>query len=128
MNIRAVIFGFFVVLAATLNFGFVVGDLDDPALHDVYELFAAVVVNLVATGLKFTDRTHVGAMHLATSLVADLQLVTAALVWFYAVHLAGDGYTPGAATIMVSMSAGALLANLVSVLLLVVETVSFTQR
>jgi hypothetical protein len=105
MNIRAVVFGFFVVLAATLNFGFVVGDLDDPVLHNVYELFAAVVVNLVAPGLKLNDRTHVGAIHLATSLVADLQLLTAALVWVYAVHLAGDGYTPHAATIMVSMSA-----------------------
>jgi hypothetical protein len=37
MHIRAVVFGFFVVLAATLNFGFTVGDLDDPALHNVYE-------------------------------------------------------------------------------------------
>ena len=128
MDIRAVIFGFVVVLAATLNFGYVVGDLDDPNLHNVYELFAAVVVNLIATGLKLGDRSHVGAVHLATSLVADLQLVTAALVWVYAVLLGGDGYTPTAVTIMVSMSAGALLANLVSVWLLVVETVSFTHR
>ena len=128
MDIRAVIFGFFVILAATLNIGFVLGDLDDPALHAPYELFAAVMVNLVATGLKISDRTHVGAMHLATSLVADLQLLTAALVWVYAVYIVGDGYTPGAATIMVSMAAGALLANLASVWLLVVETVSFNQR
>jgi hypothetical protein len=128
VDIRAVIFGFFVILAATLNIGFVLGDLDDPALHAPYELFAAVVVNLVATALKISDRTHIGAMHLATSLVADLQLLTVALVWIYAVYIAGDGYTPGAATIMVSMAAGALLANLASVWLLVVETVSFTQR
>jgi Family of unknown function (DUF6394) len=125
VDIRAVIFGFFVILAATLNFGFVLGDLDDPTVHVPYELFAAVVVNLVATGLKISDRTHVGAMHLATSLVADLQLLTAALVWIYAVFIAGDGYTPGAATIMVSMAVGALVANVVSVSLLVVETVSF---
>ena len=128
MDVKAVIFGFFVVLAATLNFGFVVGDLDDPALHDVYELFAAVIINLVSTGLKFGDRTHLGAMHLATSLVADLQLITAAVVWVYAVDITADGYTPAAVTIMVSMSAGALLANLVSVFLLVIETVSFARR
>ena len=67
-------------------------------------------------------------MHLATSLVADLQLITAALVWVYAVHIAADGYTPGVVTIMVSISAGALLANLVSVFLLVVETFSFARR
>ena len=87
MNVKAVIFGFFVVLAATLNFGFFVGDLHDPTLHNVYELFAAVVVNLIATTLKFSDRTQLGAMHLATSLVADLQLITAALIWVIAAHV-----------------------------------------
>jgi hypothetical protein len=127
MNAKAVVFGFFVLLAATLNFGYFIGDIDDPSLHNVYELFAAVLVNLIATALKFSDRTHLGAMHLATSLVADLQLITAALVWVYA-HISGDGYTPAAATIMVSLSGGALLANLVSVLLLVVETLSFVHR
>ena len=128
MDLKAVIFAFFVLLAATLNFGFCIGDIDDPALHDVHQLFAAIVVNLVATGLKFSDRTHLGAAHLATSLVADLQLITAALVWVYAVRLAADGYTPATATIMVSMSVGALFANVVSVFLLVVETVSFAPR
>jgi hypothetical protein len=125
MDVRAVIFAFFVVLAATSNFGFFVGDIDDPALHDVYQLFAAVVVNLVATAMKLVDRTPLGAAHLATSLVADVQLITAALVWFCAVRPTMDGYRPAAVTIMVSMSAGALFANMVSVSLLVVETVSF---
>ena len=51
MNLEKVVFGFFVLLAATLNFGFFIGDLDDPTLHNVYELFAAVVVSLIATVL-----------------------------------------------------------------------------
>ncbi len=84
MNLEKVVFGFFVLLAATLNFGFFIGDISDPALHNVYELFAAVVVNLIATVLKFGDRTQIGAVHLATSLVADLQLIAAALAWGYA--------------------------------------------
>ena len=84
MSLEKVIFGFFVLLAATLNLGFFIGDLSDPTLHNVYELFAAVVVNLIATVLKFGDRTQIGAVHLATSLVADLQLIAAALVWTYA--------------------------------------------
>ena len=75
MNLGKVIFGFFVLLAATLNFGFFVGDLSDPDVHNIYELFAAVLINLVATALKFGDRTQLGAVHLATSLVADLQLI-----------------------------------------------------
>ena len=128
MSLEKVIFGFFVLLAATLNFGFFIGDLADPALHNVYELFAAVVVSLIATVLKFGDRTQIGAVHLATSLVADLQLIAAALVWVWAVEISADGLTTVHTASMVSLSGGALLANLVSVVLLVVETVSFQRR
>lgn len=113
MNLEKVVFGFFILLAATLNFGFVYGDVDNPAHHHLWEFFAAFVVNIVATVLKFGDRTHVGAIHLATSLVALLQLFAAALVWFFA------GDMPS----IVSLSAGALLANVVSVTILIVETV-----
>jgi hypothetical protein len=128
MNVKAVVFGFFVLLAATLNFGFFIGDIDDPTLHNVYELFAAVGINLAATVLKFNDRTHLGATHLATSLVAVLQLIVAALVGAYAVLVSSAGLAPAAMTIMVSMSGGALLANVVSVVLLVFETFSFQRR
>jgi hypothetical protein len=128
MNLEKVVFGFFVLLAATLNFGFFIGDIDDPALHNVYELFAAVVVSLITTVLKFGDRTQLGAVHLATSLVADLQLLAAALVWGYAEYVSSQGLTPESMASVVSLSGGALLANVVSVVLLVVETVSFQRR
>ena len=81
MNLEKVVFGFFIVLAMTLNFGFFIGEIDNPNHHHVYELYAAIVVNLIATVLKFGDRTQIGAIHLATSLVADLQLVAAAVIW-----------------------------------------------
>ena len=129
MNLEKVVFGFFVVLAATLNFGFFIGDISDPALHNIYELFAAVVVNLIATVLKFGDRTQIGAVHLATSLVASLQLITAAVVWTYAANVLTDGVLTAEQTAaVVSLSGGALFANVVSVVLLVVETVSFRRR
>jgi hypothetical protein len=128
VNLEKVVFGFFVLLAATLNFGFFIGDLGDPELHNVYELFAAIVVNLIATVLKFGDRTQIGAVHLATSLVADLQLISAALVWGYVSYVAVDGLTREATASVVSLSGGALLANIVSVVLLVTETVSFHRR
>ena len=128
MNLEKVIFGFFVLLAATLNFGFFIGDLDDPDVHNVYELFAAVVVNLIATVLKFGDRTHIGAIHLATSLVASLQLIAAAVVWAFATNVSSGGLTPEVTAAVVSLSGGALFANIVSVVLLVVETVSFHRR
>jgi uncharacterized protein DUF6394 len=128
MSLEKVIFGFFVLLAATLNLGFFIGDLSDPRVHNVYELFAAVVVNLIATVLKFGDRTQIGAVHLATSLVADLQLIAAALVWAYATQIAAPGLTGQETASVVSLSGGALLANLVAVVLLVVETLSFHRR
>jgi hypothetical protein len=128
MNLEKVIFGFFVLLAATLNFGFFIGEIDNPAHHDAYELFAAVIVNLIATVFKFGDRTQIGAVHLATSLVADLQLISATLVWGYAVYVSTEGLTPAAMASVVSLSGGALFANIVSVAFLVVETVSFHRR
>jgi hypothetical protein len=128
MNLEKVIFGFFILLAATLNFGFFIGDIADPELHNVYELFAAVVVNLIATVLKFGDRTQIGAVHLATSLVADLQLIAAAVIWGYATHATGEGMSREMMASIVSLSGGALFANVVSVVLLVIETVSFHRR
>ena len=35
MNLEKVVFGFFVLLAATLNFGYVTGDIGNPDLHNV---------------------------------------------------------------------------------------------
>lgn len=122
MNPEKVVFGFFIVLALTLNFGFFVGELDNPDHHNVWELFAVVVVNLVATVLKFGDRTQIGAVLLSTSLVAMLQLIAAVLVWVVAVHVTEVGLTPTITASIVSLTGGAMLANVVSVVLLVVET------
>ncbi len=123
MNLEKVVFGFFIVLAATLNFGFFIGEIDNPAHHHIYELFAAVVVNLIATILKLGDRTQIGAVHLSTSLVADLQLLAAAMVWGYAEHVTQTGMTPEITTSIVSLSGGALVANVVSVVILIAETI-----
>jgi hypothetical protein len=121
MNLEKVIFSFFIVLALTLNFGFFLGEIDNPDHHNVYELFATIVVNLIATVLKFGERTQIGTVLLATSLVADLELVAAALVWALSVHVIGGGITPSGMAVIVSLAGGALVANAVSVVLLVVE-------
>ncbi|WP_271273569.1 DUF6394 family protein [Aliamphritea hakodatensis] len=123
MNREKVIFAFFIVLALTLNFGFFLGGFDEIAHHNVYELFAATIVSMICTVLKFGDRTHIGALMLATSLVADLQLVVAAMMWGYGVQMSVDGMTPELVSSIVSLSGGALLANVVSVVLLMVETI-----
>ncbi len=120
MNREKVIFGFIILLAATLNFGFVYGEIDNPNHHHMWEFFAAVIVNLIATILKFGDRTQIGAIHMAASLVAVLQLLAASLVWFFAAR--DGGLSPAAMASIVSLSAGALFANVVSVIIMVVET------
>lgn len=122
MNPEKVVFGFFIVLSLTLNFGFFVGDIDNPAHHDKWELFAVIVVNLIATVLKFGDRTQMGAVLLATSLVANLQLIAAALIWVVAVYATDTGMTPSTMAAIVSLAGGAMIANVVSVVLLVIET------
>jgi hypothetical protein len=123
MNMEKVVFGFFLVMALTLNFGFFLGDIDNPAHHHLYEFVAAIIVNIIATLLKFGDKSQVGAILLATSLVADLQLFAAAMVWSVVVNIYGLEMTGETMTSIVSLSGGALLANIISVLLLVIETV-----
>lgn len=120
MNLEKVISGFFIILAMTLNFGFFYGDIDDISQHSKYELFAAIVLNLIATTLKLGDRTQMGSVLLATSLVADIQLIAAATVWTIGAY----AYALDSSTIVlvVSLSGGALLANFVSVVLYVGDT------
>ena len=122
MNLEKVFFAFFILLALTLNFGFFIGDLTDPVQHNAYELFAALVISLIATVMKFGDRTQIGAVLLAASLVADLQLVIAAIIWGFANQIFETGLTPGLTASIVSLSGGDVLANVVSVVLLVSET------
>ncbi|MDT3678476.1 MAG: DUF6394 family protein [Burkholderiaceae bacterium] len=125
MNTGKVVFGFFILLAATLNFGFVYGDIDVAAHHEVSELFAAIVVNVIATILKLGDRTQLGAIHLASSLVAVVQLLVAAVVWTWGTHMQAGHAEAEIVASVVSLAAGALLANIVSVVLLVTETLTF---
>ena len=122
MNLEKVIFGFFIVLALTLNFGFFIGEIDNPEHHSIVELFIAIVVNLIATVLKLGDRSQIGALLLSTSLVADLQLIAAALTWTWLTHVAGVPLEGSSMVVIVSLSGGALLANIVSVTIVVAET------
>jgi hypothetical protein len=122
MNTQRVWFAFFIVLALTLNFGFFVGEIDNPLHHHPIEFFCALVVSLIATVLKIGDRSHMGAVLLATSLVADFQLIAAAIVWGYASQVTGV-VSPSVMASVVSLAGGAMLANLTSVVLLLAETI-----
>ncbi len=122
MNMHKIISGFFFILAMTLNFGFFYGNPEVLIDHSAYELFAAIVVNLVATVFKLGDKTQLGAVLLATSLVADIQLIASATVWAFSLYVLDD-FGAEATTAIVSLSGGALLANIVSVILFISDTV-----
>jgi hypothetical protein len=124
VKFEKVVFAFFIVLALTLNFGFFLGDIDNPDHHHSYELAGALAVSLIATVIKFGDRSQMGSVLLATSLVADLQLLIAAFIWAYFSFVSEIGVTSEIISSVVSLSGGALLANLVSVTILVAETIS----
>ena len=123
MNFEKVLFAFFILLALSLNFGFFIGEIGNPDHHNVFELFGALVVSIIATLLKIGDRSHVGATLLASSLVSDLLLVAACIVWGVAVYGINLPLQGSVMASIVSLSAGALIANFVSVVILTVETV-----
>lgn len=123
MSFEKILFAFVIVLALTLNVGFVYGDPTIIEYHNPYDLAIALIVSLIATVMKFGERSLLGSTMLATSLVADVQLCAAALVWATA---AMGGAKVGAAdsVMIVSLAMGAMVANVVSVVLLVIETAS----
>lgn len=122
MNLERVVFGFFIILALALNLGFVAGDMDNSTHHNPWLLFAALMVGLITSGLKLGDRSQIGALVLAASLVANLLLMIAVSVWAISEGGMEQTTTPGLMVTIVSLGYGALVANIVSVSVLVSDT------
>ncbi len=118
MNLERVVFGLFIVLALALNVVFIIGDIENPAHHSVWVLTTSIFVSLIATGLKLGDRTQVGAILLATSLVADMLLITSRVIWIVVADESGIP-SPNDMVSIISWTGGALVANLISVTVLV---------
>ena len=120
MNLQKVISGFFFILAMTLNFGFFYGEMGNAEMHSTYELFAALIISLIATALKIGDKTQIGSVLLASSLVADIQLLAAVIVWTVIEYT--STMTSSHMATIISLSGGAFLANITSVILYLGET------
>ncbi len=123
MNLEKVIVGFFVVLALALNVVFVIGDIENPIHHNVWVLTIAILVNLIAAGLMLGDRSQLGAILLSSALVANLLLISARLVWVVNAESGDQGLGAEQMVLIVSLAAGALIANLISVFTLAVDTI-----
>ncbi len=122
MNLERVLFGFVIILALTFTFAFFMGDIDNASHHNVWMLTIAILINLIATGLKLGDRSQVGALLLASSLVVDVLLIAARVVWIVAENETASGPGPESIANIVSLAGGALIASLVTVVILVGDT------
>ncbi len=128
MRLDKVFFAFFIILSLTLNFGFYIGEINNPEHHLVFELFLAVVVNVIALILKLGDDTHIGSTQLAASMVASLQLIISSSLWGWVTYSGTSTTLSELLPTILSFSAGALVANVVSVVLLIAETTIISKR
>lgn len=119
MTSRKAAFAFCVVLAGAMNLAFFVGEIGDPGHHDVWALLAALAVALIATALNLADRSPLNAVQLSAILVVDYHLFLAAVIWGSAAYTSTRGVDTEAMASLVSLSGGALLANVLSVIILV---------
>jgi hypothetical protein len=122
MNLERVVFGFVIILALSFTFAFVLGDIDNASHHNVWILTIAILINLIATGLKLGDRSQVGALLLASSLVVDVLLISARVIWITAENQTALGPNVESMASIVSLAAGALVASFVTVVILVGDT------
>ena len=122
MNLERVVFGFVIILALSFTFAFVMGDIDNANHHNVWILTIAILINLIATGLKLGDRSQVGALLLASSLVVDVLLIAARVIWVTAENQTPLGPSPESMASIVSLAGGALIAGVVTVVILIGDT------
>jgi len=122
MNLERVLFGFVIILALSFTFAFVMGGIDNASHHNIWLLTIAILINLIATGLKLGDRSQVGALLLASSLAVDVLLITARVVWVIDANQTALGPNPESIANIVSLAGGALVASIVSVVILVGDT------
>ena len=88
---------------------------------------AALMVGLITSGLKLGDRSQLGALVLAASLVGNLLLMIAVSVWAVAEGGMDQAVSTGLMVTIVSLGYGALAANAVSVAVLVSDTLMSRQ-
>jgi len=118
MNLERVIFGFVTILALSFTFAFVMGSIDNASHHNVWLLTIAILINLIATGLKLGDRSQVGALLLASSLAVDVLLIAARVVWIIDADQTALGPSPESMSNIAYLAGGALVASIVSVVIL----------
>ena len=104
MDWGKVIFTFFALMSLTTTAGFLVED-------SAVALFIAASINLISTLLKVGVRNLLAAELFASSLVADLHLISAFVLLI-------TGYSQ---SMVYTLVIGAILANIFSIILILIE-------
>lgn len=105
MDWGKVIYIFFALMSLTTTAGFLYD-------HNIIALFIAASINLVSTLLKIGVRNILSAELFASSLVADLHLIPAFIILL----------TNGDMTLAVAFAIGAVVANIFSMALVLIES------
>jgi cation transport ATPase len=127
VDLSKVGYGFLIILALTLNFSFFLGEFDNTRHHQFMFLVAAACMNIISTYFIFKhsvianeqDTSKGKEILFASGLVAALQLCLAIVVWVF-----WADFNPNGALIIwiISLSGGALIANLVTTCFVVLDT------
>jgi hypothetical protein len=102
---KKIISDIFIILSLTTNFMFLY-------FPNGITIFIALFINLFATIFKLGESKFLATKILATSFVSDLHLVPAIFLFFL-------GYKDFA----IALAIGALVSNIISVLLVIIESV-----
>ncbi|MDR1554870.1 MAG: DUF6394 family protein [Campylobacteraceae bacterium] len=105
MDWGKVVYIFFALMSLTTTAGFLYE-------HNEFALFVAASINLISTFLKIGIKNTLSAELFASSLVADLHLIPAFLVLEISSNI----------NIVIALSIGAIIANLFSLILVLVES------
>jgi len=102
---KKIISDIFIILSLTTNFMFIF-------YPNAITIFIALFINLFATIFKLGESKFLATKILATSFVADLHLLPSIFLFFL-------GYRE----FSIALAIGALVSNIISVLLVIIESV-----
>ncbi len=111
MDWGKVIYIFFSLMSLTTTAGFLYD-------HNAVALFIAAGVNVISTILKIGVRNLLSAELLASSLVADLHLIPAFIVYTFTNNV----------ELAIALAIGAVVANLFAVALALIESARSTEK
>jgi len=112
MRLKKILTHFFILMALTTNISFI-------SSPNGWELVITIIMNLFATILKMGEGRVLSNELMASSLVADLHLIPAGFIYYLGNHEEAVG-----------LAMGALAANVISIILGIIETIlaTFTEE